>query len=181
MCLHKEPQFCKRKSLTQRVTDTILLAKTWCLVERYFYYNDVTWPQFEFTGTTDCLDWQTESTEAPHCVFFVRKAFPWCHYVGIQRSKNRSLVSQAFCTERLPRASIHQAVKRLADKSREVSKPRDWVLQYLYRSDIWQASRQRCCQCACQISKRSEKFKPESRGFETLLDLAARSVRHLTA
>ena len=47
-----------------------------------------------------------------------------------------------------------------------------------YRSEIWQAPRQQCCRGTCQISERLEKFKPESRGFETSRDLA---VRRLTA
>ena len=75
-------------------------------------------------------------------------------------------------------ASIHSAVRRLTAKSREVSKPRDWMLQWSYRSEIWQAPRQQLCRGTCQISERLEKFKPESRGFETSRDLA---VRRLTA
>ena len=49
------------------------------------------------------------------------------------------------------RASIHWAVRRTA-KSREVSKPRDWM--WAYRSDIWQVSLHRCCRDACQFSVR---------------------------
>ena len=33
---------------------------------------------------------------------------------------------------------------------------------------------QRCCRCACQISERLEKLKPESRGSETSQDLGVR-------
>ena len=66
----------------------------------------------------------------------------------------------------------------LTAKSREVSKPRDWMLQWSYRSEIWQAPRQQRCRGTCQISERLEMFKPESRGFETSRDLA---VRRLTA
>ena len=54
------------------------------------------------------------------------------------------------------------AVRYLTAKSREVSKPRNWMLWWLYHSDIWQASRQHCCQGACQISEWLEKSKPES-------------------
>ena len=39
---------------------------------------------------------------------------------------------------------------------------------------IWQASRQRCCRCGCQISERLAKIKPQSRGFKTSRDLAVR-------
>ena len=42
--------------------------------------------------------------------------------------------------------------------------PWDWMLWLSYRSEIWQASRQRCCRNACQISELLEKSKPESRG-----------------
>ena len=36
------------------------------------------------------------------------------------------------------RASIHKAAaRRLTARSREVSKPRDWMLQWSYRSEIW--------------------------------------------
>ena len=61
-------------------------------------------------------------------------------------------------------------------ESRELSTPRDWMLWWSYGSEIWQSSRQRCCQCAyrCQISERLEKPKPKSRGFETSRDLAVR-------
>ena len=52
------------------------------------------------------------------------------------------------------------------------------MLQWSYRSEIWQAPRQQRCQGTCQISEQLEKFKPESRGFETSQDLA---VRRLTA
>ena len=55
---------------------------------------------------------------------------------------------------------------------------RDWMLQWSYRSEIWQAPRQQRCRGTCQISERLEKSKPESRGFETSRGLA---VRHLTA
>ena len=55
--------------------------------------------------------------------------------------------------------------------SREVLKPQDWMLQWSYRSGIWQTSRQ---QGICQISERLEKSKSEFRGFETARDLVAR-------
>ena len=45
-----------------------------------------------------------------------------------------------------------------------------------YRSDIWQASRKRCCRGVCQISKRLEMCKAESHRFETSRDLAVRRL-----
>ena len=64
------------------------------------------------------------------------------------------------------------SLRRLTAKSREVSRPRGWVLWGSCRFEIWRASRQRCCRGACQISERLEKFKSESRGFKTSRDLA---------
>ena len=58
--------------------------------------------------------------------------------------------------------------------SREVSKPRDWMLLLFYHSEIWQASRQRCCRGARQILEQLEKCKHESRGLEASRDLAVR-------
>ena len=43
----------------------------------------------------------------------------------------------------------------------------DRMLQWLYQSEIWQASRQRRCLGVCEISKRLVTFELESRGFET--------------
>ena len=44
------------------------------------------------------------------------------------------------------------SLRRLTAKSREIWKPRDWMLWWSYRSDNWQVPWQRCCRCACQIS-----------------------------
>ena len=70
------------------------------------------------------------------------------------------------------------SLRHLTAKSREVSKPQDWMLQWLYRFEIWQVSRQQCCRGACQFSEWLKTSKPESRGFDTSRDLA---VRCLTA
>ena len=45
----------------------------------------------------------------------------------------------------------------------------------MYRSQIWQASRQRCCRGACQILERMQKPKRKARGFEASRDLALSS------
>ena len=60
-----------------------------------------------------------------------------------------------------------QVAWRLTTWSREVSMAHDRMLQWLYQSEIWQASRQRRCLGVCEISKRLVKFELESRGFET--------------
>ena len=65
---------------------------------------------------------------------------------------------------------------RLSVRSRKVSKPRDLYLELSDRSEIWQALRQQCCRCACQISKRYDNLKYQSRGFETLRDLTKRRL-----
>ena len=59
---------------------------------------------------------------------------------------------------------------------RKVSKLRDLYLESSDRSEIWQALRQQCCRCACQISKRYDNLKYQSRGFETLRDLTKRRL-----
>ena len=69
-----------------------------------------------------------------------------------------------------PCVSIHYVVRRLAANSREVLKPRDYFNDRIGLK-FWQASRQHCCRGACQISERSERYKPESRGLETSRDL----------
>ena len=71
-------------------------------------------------------------------------------------------------------ASIHKADGRLIAWSRQVSKPRYWMLQWSYRSEDLQASRQRCCKGACQIAERLERSKQESRCFEASRDLVVR-------
>ena len=65
---------------------------------------------------------------------------------------------------------------RLFVRSRQVSKPRDLYLELSDRSEIWQALRQQCCRCACQISKRYDNLRYQSRGFETLRDLTKRRI-----
>ena len=51
------------------------------------------------------------------------------------------------------RAPSQYPKRRLIVRSREVSKPRDLNLEFADRSEIWQALRQHCCRCVCQISK----------------------------
>ena len=66
--------------------------------------------------------------------------------------------------------------RRLSVRSRKVSKRRDLYLELSDRSEIWQALRQQCCRCACQISQRYDKLKYQSRGFETSRDLTKRRL-----
>ena len=44
------------------------------------------------------------------------------------------------------------------------------------RSEIWQAPRQHCCRCACQISKWCDHLNYQCRGFETSRDLTVRRL-----
>ena len=67
--------------------------------------------------------------------------------------------------------------RRLFVRSRQVSKPRDLYLELSDRSEIWQALRQQCCRCACQISKRYDNLKYQSRGFETYEKTSFRILR----
>ena len=66
--------------------------------------------------------------------------------------------------------------RRLSVRSRKVSKPRDLYLELSNRFEIWQALWQQCCRCACQISKRYDNLKYQSRGFETLRVLTERRL-----
>ena len=65
---------------------------------------------------------------------------------------------------------------RLFVRSRKVSKPRDLYLELSDRSEIWQALRQHSCRCACQISKRYDNLRYQSRGFKTSRDLTKRRL-----
>ena len=74
------------------------------------------------------------------------------------------------------RAPSQYPKRRLSVRSRKVSKPRDLCLELSDRYEIWQALRQQCCRCACQISKRYDNLKYQSRGFEILRDLTKRRL-----
>ena len=88
---------------------------------------------------------------------------------------------QASFSRSCKQNSGHQGPVSISEKtsfvrSRKVSKPRDLYLELSGRSEIWQALRQQCCRCACQISKRYDNLKYQSRGFETLRDLTERRL-----
>ena len=74
------------------------------------------------------------------------------------------------------RAPSQYPKKRLFVRSRKVSKQRDLCLELSDRSEIWQALRQHCCRCACQILKRYDNLKYQSRGLETSRDLTKRRL-----
>ena len=69
----------------------------------------------------------------------------------------------------LCRTPIHLDLYSL--RSREISKTRDIGLHLSDRSKIWQAPRQQCCRCTCQISERYDHLTAQSRVFETSRDL----------
>ena len=77
---------------------------------------------------------------------------------------------------RLPGPRFNIRLRRLIVRSREISKPPGL---YLVKSDcpeIWQAHRQHCCLCACQISERCDIIKCQYRGFETYRYLTIRRL-----
>ena len=85
------------------------------------------------------------------------------------------------CHEYWSMSVINQSPVSISEKtsfvrSRKVSKPRDLYLELSDRSKIWQALRQHCCRCACQISKRYDNLKYQSRGFEISRDLTKRRL-----
>ena len=74
------------------------------------------------------------------------------------------------------RALFHYPIRRLIVRSHKVSKPRDLHLELYDRPEIWQAPRQQCCWCACQISKRCDNLSYQSRSFEASWDLTIRRL-----
>ena len=88
----------------------------------------------------------------------------------------RLFLQQLVGNKENTRAPSQYPKRRLIVRSREVSKPRDLYLELFDRSEIWQALRQHCCRCACQISKRYDNLKYQSRGFETSRDLTIRRL-----
>ena len=76
----------------------------------------------------------------------------------------------------MPRAPFQYPTWRLTVRSHEVSKPQDLGSDFSNRSTIRQASRQRCCRDACQISERYDHHKIQSRDFETSRYLTVRRL-----
>ena len=74
------------------------------------------------------------------------------------------------------RTLFQYSIRRLIVRSRKVSKPRDLYLELSDRSEIWQAPRQHCCRCACQISWQCDNLNYQSRGFETSWDFTVRRL-----
>ena len=71
-------------------------------------------------------------------------------------------------------APSHHLIRRLIVKSRKDLKPWDLYLELYHRPQTWQVPRQKCCRCACQISKWCDKSNYQSRGFETSVDITIR-------
>ena len=83
---------------------------------------------------------------------------------------------EAWAITIMPMAPSQYPKRRLSVRSRKIAKPRDLYLELSDRYEIWLAPRQQCCRCACQISKRYDNLKYQSRGFETLRDLTERRL-----
>ena len=64
-------------------------------------------------------------------------------------------------------------------RSREVCKPRDMVVEWPGRSEIWPGSRQQCCLATCQISDRNGHINSQSRCYEASRDLLYRLANSL--
>ena len=91
-------------------------------------------------------------------------------------SKRSPSQRSPFIIPYINRAPSQYPKRRLSVRSRKVSKPRDLYLELSDRFEIWQALRQQSCLCACQMSKRYDNLKYQSRGFETLRDLTERRL-----
>ena len=90
------------------------------------------------------------------------------------------LIPKSFQFVRICYKSVPLFTKRthvLTPRSPQVSKPRDWMLQWSYHSEICQAFRRRCCRGACLFSERLDKSELESRGFEAARSCGKTSVR----
>ena len=91
------------------------------------------------------------------------------HYFIERMNRNPICTAERMAPSQYPK-------RRLSVRSRQVSKPRDLYLELSDHTEIWQALRQQCCRCACQISKRCDNLEYQSRGFETLRDLTKRRL-----
>ena len=99
----------------------------------------------------------------------------YIHYWITTKASHSACILLTFEGLRARSRAPSQYPKRsLSVRSRKISKPRDLYLELSDRSEIWQALRQQCCRCACQISKRYDNWKYQSRGFETLRGLKGR-------
>ena len=67
-------------------------------------------------------------------------------------------------------APFHHVIRRLIVKSRKDLKPWDLYLELYHRSQTWQVPRQKCCRCACQISKWCDKSISRFRDFSRYYD-----------
>ena len=111
---------------------------------------------------------------SPHKWPVMRKMFLFNDVImRIHVTENWGIITDQWPVGRAP---SQYPKRRLSVRSRKVSKPRDLYLELSDRSEIWQALRQQCCRCACQISKRYDNLKYQSRGFETLRDLTKRRL-----
>ena len=114
-----------------------------------------------------------------HCTPWYTIISSWrvtCHTTDIhfmQPLCNQFLTSHTISVSRAP---SQYPKRRLSVRFRKVSKPRYLYLELSDRYEIWQAPRQQCCRCACQISKRYGNLKYQSHGFETLRDLMERRL-----
>ena len=117
--------------------------------------------------------WLNARVYYSHCI----RNREWCAKLDWSRVQHQTIIWTTVNTvDHTDRAPSQYPKRRLSVRSRKVSKPRDLCLELSYRSEIWQALRQQCCRCACQISKRYKNVKYQSRGFETLRDLTKRRL-----
>ena len=99
----------------------------------------------------------------------------WRNFVNMHISTG--LPSGLFDTECAVTSTLFQyQIRRLIVRYREVSKPRNLHLELSDRSEIWQAPRQHCCPCACQISKQCNNLNCQSHGFATSQDPTIRRL-----
>ena len=150
------------------------------------YVGDVTLLYFPYEWTEQTRVWINNNIKNNNNRCCIRTKAPIVRYIFTSGRVKLSLIRRihSFFTFHVSHSllttqswvSIHKAVRLLTAKSRDASKPRNWMLYCSYRTKIGQASQQRCRRGACQISERLQKFEYEFQSFETSRDLAVRRL-----
>ena len=106
-----------------------------------------------------CFQWKFKIELKFICAYFQILSTFSKHNIAILVSishGNRSLTSYSLgspevCLGYRSQGLYSPSAKTSYSKIAWSLEPRDWILQWLYRSEIWQACRQLCCGGACRI------------------------------
>ena len=95
----------------------------------------------------------------------------WFHLMNL-----KNLLASLFAFIAASWSPFQYPIRRLIVRSRKVSKPQDWCLEFSDCSEIWQTYRQHCCWGWCQISEWCDNSNYQSHGFKTAWDLTIRRL-----